>query len=173
MLGVLRKLVMPPQAADLGAARMEFVAPETFENPVLRDALAHWQALRGERRYPCKEQVSPRCWLASLKDLVLVKVIDGGADFEYRIVGDRLSQAYSLTRHNRHLSEIAKSSPKLASGFEKIYRTCMVSRAPVGIRASNGRAVAAVRFHTGEGIAFPLGPDDETVDHILGVSVYF
>lgn len=102
----------------------------------------------------------------------LVKVIDGGADFEHRIVGDGHVQAFRVSLQNRRFSEIACEAPELISISQPNFLKVVQTRAPLAFRGNTGRDAVNVLFTNVESIFLPLGETDEAVDHVVVFGVY-
>jgi hypothetical protein len=148
-------------------SNLEFVPVHQLQDPVLQRSFAYWDSLRSGRRFPARDLLKPQRLGRALRYLVLLQVIDGGADFEYRIVGDVASTAYRIPRQNCRLSEIAKVAPRAAHRLGRAYSHCLETKAPCGVRWTPGRDVELANFANSEAAILPLGPDDDTVDHIL------
>jgi len=148
-------------------SNLEFVPVDQLQDPIIQRSVAYWDSLRNGRRFPARDLLKPQKLGSALRYLVLLKVLDGGADFEYRIVGDVASTAYRIPRQNRRLSEIAKVAPRAAHRLGRTYSCCLETKAPFGVRWTPGRDVELANFSSSEAAILPLGPDDDTVDHIL------
>src|SRR5262249_55294607 len=59
---------------------------DAIDNPILQQGLAYWHRLRGQRPYPARADLMPRDLSPLLRHVVLLRVLDGGGDYEYRIV---------------------------------------------------------------------------------------
>src|SRR5258708_39864838 len=69
------------------------------ECPAVRDGIAHWRRMRGSRRFPARSDLSPRDISGTLRHTVLLRVLDRGADYEYRIVRDPHTAAQGCSMH--------------------------------------------------------------------------
>jgi hypothetical protein len=105
-----------------------------------------------------------------LRDMILVKIIDGGADYEYRIVGDAQVQAFSIPLQGRRISEIAVTAPWFSQIATVTYEYVRRSGEPLAIRGRTGSEFPEARFVYHESVFLPLGANDAAVDHILIVS---
>ena len=132
----------------------------------VREGLAYWQSLCGNRAYPARQQIEPRAICRLLCNTIVIKVIDGGADFEFAIVGDEVTRAYRAPLMRRRLSEVAADLPHSAEYWGSVYRDICTNRQPRAVRFSSGFDGEA-RFADAEAVLLPLGPNDETVDHII------
>lgn len=160
----------PQRAPD---ASSTYVASlDELDNAIVRTGANYWRMLRGERKIPARRDLSPRELRAILRHVVLLKVIDGGRDFEYRITGDAHVQAYGLNFNNMRLSMIEAASPDFGKMMRGLYEHVRVTADPFAVRGWVGREVKDARFVYFESVFLPLGDDGETVDHIACVSVY-
>ena len=121
-----------------------------------------WNTKRGTRRFPSKDEINPREIKEFLKDVILLRVIDAGNDFEFRIVGDGLIQAFGGNFQGRTASRFAK----LANITELAHR-------PVACEGEPRLLEYWIRFsdlpvYHRETLFLPLGQGD-TADHILAM----
>lgn len=148
------------------------LALDQIESATAREVVDYWRGLRGQRRFPARGDVTPKALKRLLRHIMLLKVIDGGADYEYRIVGDVQVQAYGESFLNKTLSEVGLKHPKFAEGMKIFYDGVRMGGEPFGYRGWIGRDMPDTRFSYHECAFFPLGASDEAVDHILVVGVY-
>jgi hypothetical protein len=132
----------------------------------LRAGVAWWRATRGERTYPAREELSPRQMIATLPYMSLLKVIDGGADFEHRIVGDVMVQAFNLPIQNRRFSAIAEDAPAFIASCFELFRKVVDTGVPLAWLSRSDPESRAIMFTQREIVLLPLGRG--YVDHILG-----
>lgn len=132
----------------------------------VREGLQYWQSLCGARAYPARDQIMPRAICRILCSALLIKVIEGGADFEYAIVGDEVARTYRAHLARRKLSEVAVEMPVSSAYWGTVYRDICAIRQPRAVRYSVQLDNEA-NFADAEAVLLPLGPDDETVDHII------
>ncbi|MBU6298465.1 MAG: PAS domain-containing protein [Alphaproteobacteria bacterium] len=136
------------------------------DDPLLRQGIAYWESLRGARAFPAREQLQPRAIAPLLSRTVLIDIIDGGADFEYVIVGDEVARAYSARLIHRRISDIAYEMPNTIAFWDGIYRE--MCREPklrvVRMRAGHD---GETHFLDGMVVLLPLGASDSAIDHIV------
>jgi hypothetical protein len=147
------------------------VALDDLENPLVRRAVAYWRTLCGERRFPARENLDQRALVPFQPYMILLKVIDDGADFEYRFVGEAQRMAYDRSFAGRRLSDPANTSPyskPIFTGYQYIQK----SGTPFAMRGWAGKDFTHSKFAYFESVALPLGPDDDHVDHIVVFSAY-
>lgn len=145
---------------------------DELETAPLKMAVEYWQSVRGGRLFPSRKDLKPRAITSLLPYLALLKVIDGGADFEHRIVGDAQVRAFRVRIQNRRFSEIAAEAPTLVSVSTSLFLKVVQTRAPLCWRARTGYDAVDVVFKEVEGIALPLGEKDEAVDYVAAFNTY-
>jgi len=108
-----------------------------------------------------------------LRNVVLLRVIDCGRDYEYRIVGDAHVLAHGFSMHGKNLSQMDGHAPGYGAILKQLYDYPVRRGTPLALRGwlSMGEDDRA-EFVYSESVFLPLGPDDDTVDHVLNFSVY-
>lgn len=157
---------------------MSFAAPtqffrQTIENVDVRlkplDAMAArlepvhaiWHEKRGMCRFPSRQAITARDIKPYLKHVTLMRVLDGGRDFEYRIIGDAHVQAFGRNFQGRKGSDF----PQLAVLGELAHRPVVDDGTP---RLLEYRLkFKDMPLYRRETLFLPLGED--VVDHILAV----
>jgi hypothetical protein len=145
---------------------------DELENPIVKQGVDYWLSLRRGRRYPARKDLSPHDMIALLRNVVLVKVIDGGKDFEYRIAGEAQEQAYGWRLQGRRVSQVAAEKPAYGHHVLGSYRHVRESGEPLTVRAQIGSNFPYLKFVYCEHVVLPLGDDDSAVDHLLIFSAY-
>src|SRR5438552_3975641 len=92
-----------------------------IENPIVRQGLDYWQRLRGDRPYPWRGEVHPRDLRALLRHVVLLRLVDNGADYEYRIVGDAHVQSHGFCMQGLRVSDVDRFSPGYGPVLKRLY----------------------------------------------------
>jgi len=149
----------------------EPVALDELENPLVVKAVAYWRSLCRGRRFPARNDLNPRALSPFQSHMVLLKVIDGGADFEYRFVGEAQADAYNRPVQGRRMSELAAESdtgPAIFAGYRHIQR----SGEPFALRGWAGKVYARANFVYCESVALPLGDTNDMVDHLIVFSAF-
>jgi len=146
---------------------IEMFALEDLRSPHLRLGYDYWRLLRGTRRFPARDEIKPRDIAGALSHMVLVKVLDGGADFQFRIVGHHASLGYHIDFTNRLLSDVAVDLPRASRNWAAICRQIIASGVPLGVHVSSGLDAPEVNFTEAESVFLPLGPTDDCVDHVM------
>jgi hypothetical protein len=108
------------------AATFEWITLDQVSRAPLRAAVTYWSALRGDRLFPPRSALNPRKMGSFLPYISLLAVIDGGADFEHRIVGDIVVRSFSVPIQHRRFTAIAKDAPEMIETsfvlFRKVWR---------------------------------------------------
>lgn len=146
---------------------IELVALEDLQFPVVSLGLDYWNAQRGKRRFPAREDIRARDIISALPNMVLVKVLDGGNDFLLKIVGDEVGRSYRAPLNNRKMSEIAAELPNTVERWGALYRQVAQTGVPIAVRVVVGLDTPEINFTQAETICLPLGPTDDCVDHLI------
>ncbi|HEY2069860.1 MAG TPA: PAS domain-containing protein [Rhizomicrobium sp.] len=139
-------------------------------NPLLLRAIDLWQRQRGDRRFPERSEMTPRVLGGLLRNTVLVRVLDGGRDFEFRIVGDAIVAAQGASFQGYTTAQIEAALPGYGRMLKRVYGLAYETGEPSAFRGwfergADGRAF----FH--ESLVLPLGTGG-VVDHLLILGVY-
>ncbi|HVV64065.1 MAG TPA: PAS domain-containing protein [Rhizomicrobium sp.] len=148
------------------------ISMDQVESETLRQVAAYWSALRGARKFPTRNDLSPAGMKGLLRHVTLVRVLDGGVDYEFRIVGDVQVQAYGENFRGKTLSEVGRKYSKFAEGLKIFYDGARMGGEPFGYRGWIGRDMPDTRYSYHECAFFPLGESDLAVDHILVAGIY-
>jgi hypothetical protein len=149
---------------------IEWVVLDDLECPAIRAGVDYWRLLRGRRLFPAREDLKPREIAGLLRSMSLIKVADG--DFQYRVVGDSIVQAYDVSLQSRWFRDIDADLPTFGLFIRPILTHVVESKAPIAVRGRIGHDAPHVNFTHHENALLPLGPDDDAVDHILVFSNY-
>lgn len=149
-----------------GATRFEVVGIDAIQDAQVRQGIAYWNALRGPRVFPSREEVSPRAIAPLLSRAILLKVIGDGEDFEFVIVGDEVERAYRTTLLHRRLSDVARDLPNSAAWWEHVYREICRTGVPWAVRMHAG-VDNETNYSDGEAALLPLGTADGKVEYIM------
>ena len=166
---------MPPSSAPEfhdtpDQTAVHAVALDELESPIIKLAADYWRSLRNGRRFPARKDLHPRDISGILRDMTLVKIIDGGADYEYRIVGDAQAQAYNVPLQGRRISEISVTAPWFSHIATNVYEHVRRIGEPLAMRGRIGREFPQAKFVYHESVFLPLGASEDAVDHLLIVS---
>ena len=148
---------------------VQIVSPETLNSAPVSVAWRYWNALRGARPFPARSDLVPREMASFLRNIVLVRVLDSGKDYEYCIVGDAHVQAQGFDFRHLRLTQVeaAKIDFSTRATYEHVSNTAM----PFTVRGWIGLHITDTRFSYHESVFLPLGANG-VVDHLLIVSAY-
>lgn len=149
----------------------ERIAVDAISEPLLRQALAVWEEQKGAARFPTRDAMTPRAMAPFLRDIVLVRVVDGGKEYEFRIVGDAIVQVQGAGFQGMTLSEIDAQLPGYGAALKPIYDAVVAEACAFAYRGHIEQSPMKRAF-AHETILLPLAADGATVDHILVVGVY-
>jgi hypothetical protein len=155
---------------ELLALQDRFLTLDEVEQPILREGIAYWKGIRGARKYPSRSDVSPRDLGRLLRNTLLIGVLDGGADYEFRIVGDAPVVALGRNFQGVRLSEMDETGNMRGITCRSLYGHVVKTGEPRAIRGCVASNISRMFPIQCEAVFLPLGPDDATVDYILGFS---
>lgn len=144
--------------------RLEDMTPT--EDPLL--ALSrYWQGLCRGRAMPARRDIDAVRIPELLPFVLLVDVLDGGADFRYRLMGEHVVRNNGRSLTGRLLSELLAENPAQQDILD-LYREIVTGRLPVR-RSLVGRTPAA-EIRRIEVWGAPLSDDGVAVDTLVGAA---
>lgn len=150
---------------------IDCISFEDISSPMLRHGVEQWNGLRGRRRFPAREDLKPRDIVHLLSCMSLLRTLPDG-DFEYRITGDAVVRSYDVRLQNRRVSDICRDMPVYARFVRPLLAHVARHGTPLAVKGKTGHDVYLTKFTHHENVVLPLGPNDDTVDHILIFSSY-
>jgi hypothetical protein len=138
-------------------------------NPTVRKALDAWEQARGARAMPARAQMGPRALLSVLSNTAVLRVIDGGADFEFRIVGDQIRVQQGAPLQGKRMGDVQAMLPGYGDLLGRIYRNVYEAAEPRAFRGGYTRPADNHPFFH-EVVIMPVGDDGVTVDHLIVVA---
>jgi hypothetical protein len=165
-----RKAPSPPKTAAKSTLG-ERVEIGAIRDPLLIQAFSVWSELKGEGRFPAREAMTPRAMAPFLRNIVVVRVVENGKEYEFRIVGDAIVQVQGESFQGMTLAEIDAKLPGYGTTLRPIYDKVVADGEP---RAYRGHVPNSPlkRAFSHESLLLPLGADGSAVDHILVVGAY-
>ncbi|HXC54704.1 MAG TPA: PAS domain-containing protein [Rhizomicrobium sp.] len=145
---------------------------EAIENPIVRQGVDYWRSLKGTRSYPARKDMMPRDLSPLLRNVVLLRVIDDGRDYEYRIVGDAHVISHGFTMQGLKVSDVDRYSPGYGPVLKSLYDRAVRRRDVYAFRGWMERGDQQKQYIYSESVFMPMGPDEATIDHVLNFSVY-
>ena len=170
-------VVTAPQAGSIAT-----VAPENAEqvgqriglaqikSAQLQDMLDLWTLKKGRRRFPAREDITPRDMKSFLRNVTLIRITNDGMDFEYRVMGDAVMQAWGRSFVGMDAAQLNDIRGGMGDVMQRICASVAGRGEPLVVR---GELSKGEFEHIGQECLFlPLGSGDQTVDHVLGVSAF-
>ena len=141
------------------------VAPAELRSELLRHILRVWEEKRNGRPWPARRDLRPQDFAPYLRHLSLARVMAEGSDFELRIIGDEIVQAYGENFTGKSLSSIAEFVGDAVVGA---YHSVVLEGSPIVLHGFFERP----RNHhfRRELLLLPVGTDGG-VDHVLSAGV--
>lgn len=103
-------------------------AENDLDCPILATAYGHWRSSRAGQALPTVDHIDPEQLRPALGWFALVDVIDGGADFVYRLFGSEIAWRFDLDLTGQSVS--AMPSP-LGAFVTAAYRACTAAKSPL------------------------------------------
>jgi hypothetical protein len=100
-----------------------------LDETLLREIYAYWQGKRGLRRMPARRDVDPVEMPLLLPHLLIGEVVDGGAQFRYRLTGTAITRALGYDPTGRTIDDIA--SGHYRDHINELHRMLCRARAPL------------------------------------------
>ena len=129
-------------------------------HPLLLELLEFWQSKCQESVLPSRAMFDPFALLPWLGRLILLDVIDRGADFRYRLHGTWLVELFGVDLTGKRLSEVR--SPVARLWHE--YQTCVRDRRPLCI---SSKTLSERDHRIIDKVVLPLASDGTVVDRLL------
>ena len=141
---------------------------ETLEHASLKDLFSAWTSLRGNVPYPEK----PAALLSQIKPLIshlhLTEVVDQGADFRFRLIGEEVFPGLREHQVGKLITEHPDHGVRLR--FLMLLRATYGAKRPV--RGLSHRLTEESQYNYRiESLWLPFGRDRE-VNRILAMSVF-
>ncbi len=140
------------------------------DSAILLDGIALWRSLSKGRPFPSRADITPRTLKTLLRNTSLVRVIDGGRDYEYRIVGDAFVLAHGGSFQGKRWSETVGVAPGYHDYVKPVFDQVVREAEPVATRGWIDRGTGTTGYIYSEYVFLPLG--ETVVDHILVFAVY-
>lgn len=135
-------------------------------SPFVKKGVDYWQSLCGQRRFPARSDLTLRGMAPFLPHVVIIGVIDGGADYDYRYVGEAEREAFKSYFKGIRLTQIEAHAPEFGAILRSAYQQVRSAGLPFIVR---GRSDLEKSYR--ETAFLPLGAGEEAVDHLLIVGV--
>jgi hypothetical protein len=155
------------QIADREAA----LSLKNARSPFVKNGIAYWQSLCGVTRFPARTELALRGMAPFLPLTVIVGVVGGGADYEYRYVGEAQRLAFGAYFKGMRVTQIEASIPPLGALLRGVYEMVRSTGTPMLIQGEVAHEAEGSLFRYHETVFLPLGAGGCAVDHLLIVGV--
>ncbi|MEX0837938.1 MAG: PAS domain-containing protein [Parvibaculum sp.] len=141
--------------------------------PELRHLLAYWESKRGTRAYPDRADIRPEEFRRLLPHIGIVEVLDGGADFRFRLFGEELFKITGFDRKGEKFSEM-KAAPDskltdevMRTRWSETMRAVLQLGGPLSLKTPMARTEGEgpLEMHV---LLLPVTTGGEEIGQILG-----
>lgn len=134
----------------------------------LRRCLAYWIAKAGDRAMPSFSDIDPVEIPWALSRVYVVRVVDGGTDFYYRLVGEMVRERHGVAMAGKRPGDLFPPGPTRHI-LERWRRLVNEPAACYNETEHPTRAGWRMRARR---IQLPLGPPGGPVDNLLGMTMF-
>jgi hypothetical protein len=151
---------------------VEPISLSDLESPEVLAIVRAWNKWRGFHGLPRRETLQPRDLGRFAANASLVHVVDDGADYEFRIIGDAHLQAYGTNFTGLHMRDVISAAPKFGRLLKASYDLVRSTGRPYAFRGIVGYDAPDARFSWFETCYLPFGSGAAEVDYILNAASY-
>ena len=130
---------------------------------MVEESLKYWESIRGDQPLPQRSDFDPTDIPRLLTHVVFLEVIDGGADFRFRVIGD----AVRSVSFGNHTGQLMSSLPHINQDGPLMtgLRDAVTSRAPIRtpVPYEGPLKEVVMRDH----LILPFTGEDGEVSHLL------
>jgi len=120
---------MTPHPAT-NTALQNVVVGDDPSTPEIRDIVAYWNAKRGTRWAPTRQDIDPLELKAHLPHLFMIDSIAGGADYRYRLIGTAIAEGLGRDSTGQLISQLYANQPAALQELRAVFGQALVRRAP-------------------------------------------
>lgn len=133
-------------------------------HPKVRPVLTHWQELLHRRgALPRRRDIDACAFMPCLGDMMLLKVLEGGADYRYDLVGENVRNLFGVTYNHRTLLEIGFAKHEILIAE---YQSVVRDQAPFYIERRQISERNFMEVVIGK-LILPLSDDGQQVSDLL------
>ena len=159
-------VIINPQTADTVGRR---ILLSDISHPVVDSVFRIWSQQKIGKLFPSRATMTPKRMAPFLTNVVLIGVIDQGADYEFRVVGDAIRVAFALNLSGMRIADLNKLETGFGDVIQRVCRFVFRTGVPLAVQGTLMRAEFDADQQ--QGIFLPLGVGAD-VDHILYVAGY-
>jgi len=134
----------------------------------LRRFVGYWIAKAAGRAMPSFGDIDAVEIPWALSRVYVLRVVDGGADFVYRLAGEAINLRYQGAIAGKRVSDLLAPS----AAADVIGRWRRVVETPAAYYVDSEHPTTSGLRIRGLRTALPLGPTGGPVDHIIGLTVF-
>lgn len=155
------------------AAGDPFLDVEFLSRPggrLIEEIVAYWESKRAGRLAPRRADIDPTEIPRLLPYLFMLDVLDGGADFRYRLIGTHITEGMGRDVTGKKISELYEDRPQARKQLDATFRLPLTNKQPI---FSRGRVFWMPRreYQRFIGCSLPLSSDGATIDIVLAALV--
>ena len=136
---------------------------EELEQTQLQFLLTYWRGLQDDAGQVKVGRIDALDMRPALGYLMLLDVLDGGADFRYRVYGSIIAQHSNFDMTGRRLSEL-RPDQGVGAFFQMVYRAVLVRPEPIYTEHAPPPTIRVKLWYR---LILPLFGDDGTVGRLL------
>ncbi len=146
-------------------------SPKELKHPTLAFLHGYWEAKRSGREMPSRADIGPAEMREHLGWICMLDVLDGGADFRYRLIGTMITEYFFWDATGKTVSEAFAAQPaRLRDAVLGVCRCTVQARVPLRVYGNSGWAGRGLEEC--EGLYLPLSGDGTNVDVLLHAFVF-
>ena len=146
----------------------DMTAIDLSDKAILQDCYTYWSECRGAGAMASREKIDPIDIPRLLPFIYLVDVLEGGADFRYRLIGSNIVTNTPKNYSNCLLSEVAGENTQ--GSLEAAYRDVVTTAQPQIDRFAYQARSGFRKVY--DNLLLPLSDDGTNVTMLLGCAVH-
>jgi hypothetical protein len=146
--------------------KIDYELMERAGAPLLEELVAYWERQRGRAAMPPRRAIDPGALQRHLPNLFMLDVLDGGADFRFRLIGTRIVEGLGRDSTGKRFSELFAQQPEVRARLQARFCRVVTDKCPSFSRGSMFWHQDR-RYRRFVAASVPLSPDGVTVNIIL------
>ncbi len=159
----------PQSSGSQKAGRYNFIALEESRSEKVARLLDYWNAIRGARLMPRRQEIDPTMIWTLLRNILVAEWHRDPDRLYYRIAGTEVAAAIGIELGGKWVTEIYPDAADVERTLG-LYRRVVETRAPVLGRTDD--TLMRVGTTSYEWVICPLSDDGELVTHFLVLEDY-
>jgi hypothetical protein len=160
------------RAGEREKSSVEAISLSDLECPEVLAIVHAWNKWRGFHAFPTRESLDPRDLGRFAANASIVRALDNGADYEFRVIGDAHVRAYGTNFTGMRMRDVIAAAPKFGRLLKASYDLVRTTGRAYAFRGIVGYDAPEARFSWFETCYLPFGPGRGDVDHILNAASY-